>query len=96
MISPDGIPNCGSCKHYSEGFCNANPTYLGRASECSQFDRVSTTVEIEETINRLGEWFKSTNKPPTQMIIGIGHPFFKKLIGEEQFSTPVSKDKILQ
>lgn len=53
MISPEGIPNCGSCNHYSKGFCNVNPIYLGRASECPHFNRVSTKEEINETVREL-------------------------------------------
>jgi hypothetical protein len=93
MISPQGIPNCGSCNHYSGSFCNVNPTYLGKAPECSYFDRISTTTEIEDTCRNFSEWMKTTNKSPiTQLIISKHHPFYEKFKEAGYSSTSVSKD----
>lgn len=93
MISLKGVPNCGSCNHYSEGFCNVNPTYLGRAPECPHFDRVSNITEIEETVKKFGDWFKTTSKSPiTQMIISKYHPWYEKFKEAGYSSTAVSDD----
>ena len=93
MISLEGIPNCGSCRYYSEGFCNVNPTYLGRAPECHQFGRITTTAKIDKTVRKFK---KVKSKPPLQMITGPGNPLYFKLIERGVPSYAISEDGVVR